>query len=254
MGGISNMDKELKRFDIKIEIDADETKAEDGKMTFGGYGATFGGKPDHHNDIIAEGAFAKTLQEKSLEDIKLLYQHDRWIPIGVFTELKENKTGLKFKAELANTQWGSETYELLKMKALNSMSIGFYTNEADFDRQSGVRTIKEVELMEISVVTFPANENARINRVKSQEDIEFRLRFAGFSEDEIKKATVLLAPFLLQSESESVIDEDKDKDKDKADAILDDKGEPIVFTDAEAEEIRQAIKGSHESLTTPSNP
>ncbi|MCH7909417.1 MAG: HK97 family phage prohead protease [Candidatus Hydrogenedentes bacterium] len=89
-------------------------------------------------------------------------------PIGVWTDIKETKDALEMTGQLAlKTQRGSETHELLKLGALDGLSIGFQTVKSETDEETDVRTLTEINLWEVSVVTFPAAHNARISTVKS---------------------------------------------------------------------------------------
>lgn len=153
---------------LSAEIEIKEVTAEG---VFHGYGSVFGNL-DSDRDIIVPGAFAKTLKKKRPSKIKLLWQHDPAQPIGVWEAMEEDKRGLKVQGRLLINQGvpkADEAYALLKAGALDAMSIGFAIPQggADWDSGKGVRTITEVDLWEISLVTFPANGKARITRVKS---------------------------------------------------------------------------------------
>lgn len=146
--------------------------SEDG--AFEGYGSVFGVK-DSYDEIVAPGAFAETLDaHKSKGTLPaMLWQHRGGEPIGVYTGMEEDSIGLKVRGQLAlKTVRGAEAYELLKMKAINGLSIGFVTREDNYDRVSGVRTLKRVDLWEVSLVTFPANDAARVQGVKSIEEFQ----------------------------------------------------------------------------------
>jgi len=165
--GICQCDTEIKKLTFHSEV-----KANDDKGTFTGYGSIFGNE-DQGSDIMQKGAFTKSLEQRPASKVKMLYQHKTDEPIGVFTEMYEDSKGLFVKGQLAmGTQKGREAYELLKMGALDGMSIGF---RADPDKQGynenkrGTRTLKEVDLMEISLVTFPMNERALIENVKASQ-------------------------------------------------------------------------------------
>lgn len=171
-----------------------ELKALNEDGTFSGYGSVFGVK-DSYDEIVAPGAFAESLAaHKAAGSMPaLLWQHRSGEPIGVYTSMEEDSIGLKVAGQLAlKTVRGAEAYELLKMKAISGLSIGFITREDAFDRVTGVRTLKKVDLWETSLVTFPANEAARVQGVKSVELIEDLksaeqyLRDAGMSRTEAK--------------------------------------------------------------------
>lgn len=139
--------------------------------SFEGYGSVFGNK-DLGNDVIEKGAFAQSLKKKKPHMVKLLYQHKSDMPIGVFDELREDDHGLYIKGRLAlKTQAGAEAYELLKMGALDGLSIGFRVNpdQVSYDKRNNKRLIKEVDLMEVSLVTFPMNPKATVRSVKGRE-------------------------------------------------------------------------------------
>ena len=159
-------DKDI--IEVKSELKAwdDENSSEEYGM-FEGYGSVFGNK-DLGNDVIEKGAFTKSIKRRTNKGVKLLYQHKSDMPIGVFDEIREDDHGLVVKGRLAlKTQAGAEAYELLKMGALDGLSIGFKINPAEvsYDR----RIIKEVDLMEVSLVTFPMNPQATVRSVKGQE-------------------------------------------------------------------------------------
>jgi HK97 family phage prohead protease len=160
--------------------------AEDDKqMRFKGYGAVFG-NVDSYGDVIEQGAFAKTLaeSEKSGRWPAMLAQHGGWgisstdmTPIGVWESLTENGTGLKAAGVLAPTPRGTEIYTLMKMTprpAIDGLSIGYIAKKFTLGTKQGEprRLLHEVELMEISPVTFPANGKARVTSVKSADFTE----------------------------------------------------------------------------------
>lgn len=187
---------------IELKFDSANTET----MVFEGYGAVFG-NVDAHGDVISPGAFADTLadSQKSGHWPAMLLQHGGGgffgggddTPIGVWTEIAEDGKGLKVKGQLADTPRGHEIYTLLKMEprpAINGLSIGYRVKE--FAKRTKPeeprRTLKKLDLIEISPVTFPANGEARIQAVKSIDDldgpaeIETYLREAGLTRNEAK--------------------------------------------------------------------
>jgi len=149
---------------------------------FSGYGSVFG-VVDSYQEVVAAGAFKESLDSRMPS---LLWQHRSGEPIGVYTTVKEDNIGLHVEGKLAlKTARGAEAYELLKMGAISGLSIGFVTREDNYDRVTGVRTLKKVDLWEVSLVTFPANDASRVANVKSIEsikslaDAETYLREAG---------------------------------------------------------------------------
>ena len=153
------------QFELKTVEDDDEQKGE-----FSGYGSIFGNK-DLGNDVVVSGAFGKSLRRRKPKEVKLLWQHKQDMPIGVFDKITEDGDGLAVKGRLAlGTQMGREAYELMKMGALDGLSIGYKAdpNKQEYDSRRRRRMLKEVDLMEISLVTFPMNPKARVSAVKGE--------------------------------------------------------------------------------------
>jgi uncharacterized protein len=144
-----------------------EHMREDGYFT--GYASVFG-VVDSHNEQVAKGAFLRSLSEWRYagRSPAMLWMHDPTQPIGVWLMLQEDSRGLLVEGRLAlGTQKGREAHELLKMGALTGLSIGYRVVASQIDAQRKVRILTDVDLFEISVVTFPANESARVRDVKS---------------------------------------------------------------------------------------
>jgi len=122
------------------------------------------GVVDSYNDVVEPGAFARTLDHKKGK-VPLLWQHDSHEPIGV-AYLADSKDGLRVHGKL-NLAVGKarEAFELVKQGAINGFSIGYETVKESWE--GSIRYLKELSLWEVSVVTFPANDEARIATVKS---------------------------------------------------------------------------------------
>jgi HK97 family phage prohead protease len=157
-----------------------------------GYGSTFG-NIDQGFDIVEKGAFAESLEERGLP--KMLWGHDFFEPpIGKWQKASEDEHGLLLEGKLnLDTQRGQEVHSGLKMQTLDGLSIGYLEKESDVDKR-GIRHLKEVELFEVSVVTFPMNEMARVDTVKNRiaqgigkVELEKVLRDAGFSRTQAKR-------------------------------------------------------------------
>ena len=209
-------DEELEQQDFSDYLDFEaELKAEDedeGRGEFTGYASVFGNK-DLGNDVIEAGAFTKSLRRKGAKKIKMLYQHDTKEPIGVFDQVKEDGSGLYVKGRLAlGTQKGKEVYELMKMGAIDGLSVGYRVDSKgyEYDKRKRTRRLKEVDLMEISAVTFPMNPSARIQAVKSDFTVrewERKLREVGdLSHSESKVAASAVHKALNQREVEADAD------------------------------------------------
>ena len=144
----------------------------------------------------------------NMDKVKLLYQHNTNEPIGVFNAMKEDKNGLLVEGQLAmGTQRGRETYELMKMGALDAMSIGFKADPRNqsYDEKRRRRYLKDIDLMEVSLVTFPMNDKAVIHAVKGADrtvrEWEDLLRDAGdLSRTQAKMGAKALVDALEQRE------------------------------------------------------
>ena len=196
-------------------------------MTFSGYGAVFG-NVDAYGDVIAQGAFSKTLQQAKGSGTwpAMLSQHgggmwsDDPTPIGVWTEMREDGHGLYVEGKLAPTAKGQEAYALLKMEprpALNGLSIGFRPTEwvMRSKPEEPRRTLKSVDLLEVSLVTFPANGKARVKDVKSLaaediRDLEEALGERGLSRSDRVKAVAAFKSW-LQREAGVPINDPRDE-------------------------------------------
>lgn len=155
--------------------------------TFEGYASLFG-KEDLGNDLIAPGAFRASLQKRPADQVRMLFQHDPASPIGAWEVIREDRLGLYVKGRLTlDVDRAAEIHALMKAGALDGLSIGFHTVRARRDAASGARTLLELDLWEISVVTFPMQPEARVSAVKaghmpSERELERWLsREAGFS-------------------------------------------------------------------------
>jgi HK97 family phage prohead protease len=164
--------------------------------TFSGYGAVFGNL-DMKGDMIAKGAFTETLKQwrRRKKYPPMLLQHGGFmaedeVPIGKWLEMKEDDTGLAVEGRLINmdTERGRAVYGAMKEGVLEGLSIGFFTKEFTLGTKPDEprRTLKKIELVEVSIVTFPANTEARVESVKSTprtiREFEAMLRdVAGFS-------------------------------------------------------------------------
>ena len=194
---------QTKRLDVGFEL-----KAIGADGTVEGYGSVFGVR-DNYDDVIAKGAFVQSLNDHKAAGTMpaMLWQHDADKPIGIWTEMVEDEKGLRIKGQLAmETVKGKEAHALLKMGALNGLSIGFMAKEWAYERDTEVRTLTAIDLWEVSLVTFPANEKARVTNVKSAEelqapkDAEKALRDAGFSKSD---ATAFVSRVMRMGEARS---------------------------------------------------
>ena len=181
----------IKNLQIPLEI---KSVSETG--VFSGYGSVFHNE-DSYGDVVRPGAFKKSLAEweKKGRLPPMLWQHDGREPIGVFTKMVEDEKGLFVEGRLLidDIPQARAAYALLKEKALGGMSIGYREILIEQDHDEKVTNLLELDLWEVSVVTFPANEEATVDSVKSAlaggglptlPEFEKFLRDAGFSKSQ----------------------------------------------------------------------
>ncbi len=186
---------------------------------FRGYGSTFGGLPDAHGDIVAKGAYVKSLAKggRNGNGIPMLWQHKSDQIPGVWTELAEDSRGLRSVGKLAmRTSLGKDVYETMKLgfesKSFGfGLSIGYDVVDHEPGKEKGTRLLKEIDLWELSIVTFPANINARIETVKTlnpklfeeagtERELERSLRDAGCSRSFAQFLVKLYKPYLREAD------------------------------------------------------
>lgn len=172
-----------------VSLNLKKEPDEDG--TFEGYASVFG-IIDQGMDVVERGAFRKSLGGG--RKVKMLWQHDMSQPIGVWDEISEDERGLFVRGRLLkDVQKGREAMALMRAGALDSMSIGYRTIEAVAEGDGRVRKLMEVDLFEISLVTFPMLPDAKVTAVKSiQTEREFEkfLRDAGYSRKDAAAITL----------------------------------------------------------------
>lgn len=186
-----------------------DTKDVDDAGVIEGYASIFG-NVDSYGEIVEPGAFIKSLEksQKTGRKIKMLWQHDPHQPIGVWDELAEDKKGLRVRGRLLIDQSpkAREAHGLLQAGALDGLSIGYRTiKSSPKEGKQGIVSLNELDLLENSVVTFAANERARVEVVKSILDagqlptvreFEGLLRDAGFSKAKAAAIAAAATPHL----------------------------------------------------------
>jgi len=217
-----------------------EIKSLEEQGTFEGLASVYN-NIDSVNDVVVPGAFTKTIK-KNKNKVVLLWQHDPKQPIGT-VNLQDSKEGLMVKGKInLETEKGKEAYALMKQGAINKMSIGYDTIIDEY--KNNTRLLKELDLWEVSLVTFAANPLAEVTSVKSDEEIEFKTEIVeteplyidgkGYKTHEVKKGKKLSkinADKIRQcknmlDELLSMIDEDNTDESE--DVKNDDKKEDVI--------------------------
>jgi len=181
--------------------------------TFSGYGSVFG-NVDSYREIVAPGAFKESLKaiKAAGDPLPALWQHDQAQPIGGYTSLQEDEHGLKVEGFLMLDEVAKarEAFALMKRRVVKGLSIGYYVLSDSYDEKERIRTLTKLDLVEVSVVTFPANPEAQVDAVKaaiaagklpSMKEFERFLREAGFSKTEAAAIASGGLSKLLRSES-----------------------------------------------------
>jgi HK97 family phage prohead protease len=133
--------------------------------TIEGYASLFGAL-DQARDMVMPGAFRDTLAQRGLRKIPMLFQHDPSEPVGVWLELREDLRGLWARGRLIpDVNRARELLALLRSGAVDGLSIGYRTRRGVIEPRTRVRKLYQVDLWEISIVTFPLLDGARVNAV-----------------------------------------------------------------------------------------
>jgi HK97 family phage prohead protease len=146
-----------------------------------GYASLFG-EIDASRDMVMPGAFNGSLRRRGLRRIPMLFQHDPAEPIGVWLELREDHRGLFARGKLIpEVLRARELLALLRAGTADGLSIGFKTMKARVDPRTRVRRLAEIDLWEISLVTFPLLAGARVQSVSVSAAKENGFRSRPFS-------------------------------------------------------------------------
>lgn len=187
--GVAN--KGLKHRQVAFKADK---VGDDGSFT--GYGSVFG-VVDSYREVVAPGAFTDSLAaiKASGDPLPALWQHRSGEPIGGYDLLEEDDRGLKVEGWLLKDEIprAREAYALMKRRVVKGLSIGYYVEADSWNEKDRIRTLTKLELVEISIVTFPANPEATVDALKSKlaqgtlptlAEFESSLRDAGFSKSQ----------------------------------------------------------------------
>lgn len=164
---------------LEVKFAALEIKSEDEDeeyLTISGYGSVFN-NIDSGGDMVMPGAFKECIIKDRKP--KMFWQHDANQPIGAWDEMREDANGLYMKGRISKkAAKGAEVAALVKMGAVDGLSIGYRTQEYEMDMDQGVRKLTKLDLWETSVVVFPMNDLAGIYAAKSDEITERELERA----------------------------------------------------------------------------
>lgn len=186
--------------------------------SFVGYASVFD-KLDNGGDIVVKGAFKGSLSKRKSANVRMLFQHDPNEVIGKWADLKEDDYGLLAQGQLnLKVQRGAEMFALLEQKAIDGLSIGYRTIKAMPDKEKNARKLVELDLWEISVVTFPMNTDSRVGSVKGEwslRDAEHALREAGMDGNFAK----LVAKYGYDEALKRVADDPRDEGTGMSDVL-----------------------------------
>lgn len=214
---LNSQDNMIQKEYKQIDFFVDDLNSE--SRIIKGYAATW--DIDSVGDRIDPKAFDSTIvnnfllpiERKGSPDIRFCREHSHRDVIGRILNLTVLPKGLYLEAYISETELGNDTYILLKDKALDRLSIGFtIEDKKDITYEGNIRVIKKLRLYEISVVTFPANENAEVFSVKSVDRKsmnKFENFFSSLSETEQDTILGSMRNFLTVSEQESVDENQK---------------------------------------------
>ena len=172
------MGKKMEKRTVDITNISTRSK-DDGPIKISGYAAVFNSRTsigDWFDEIIAPGAFERSISN-SKADIRALFNHDWGKVLGRTKSstltLREDEKGLNFELELPNTTYARDLAESMERGDIDQCSFGFFVDEGkerwDYSQEPALRTLEEVELYEISIVTLPAYENTEASVVRSKE-------------------------------------------------------------------------------------
>lgn len=155
----SGLETKFHKFDSELTLDDDHV--------IEGYASLFGAK-DQGGDVVEKGAYAKSLGAG--RRVKMLWQHDPNEPIGIWDEVREDERGLYVKGRLLDSvSRAREAAALTKAGAIDGLSIGYRTVKSH-KNERGLRCLSEVELWEVSLVTFPMLPEARLDAQEGKSD------------------------------------------------------------------------------------
>lgn len=215
------------------------------------------GNKDYANDVTLKGAFAKSLMalKESGRDLVVLWQHDPTKPIGVWKNLRETERGLEGEAHLnLEVNLAREAYALVKQGAVTGFSIGYYVVDEEYDRKTNTNYLKEVQLQETSLVTFPCNDLSRTEEIKMKlkgnklptvDELKSFLTVNGLSSTDAERICAKYMPDYVDPDEEARL---KAEAEEQVQALIKEFGLKYTTVDeeAEAEETTDEVKEGQE--------
>ena len=180
-----------------LKLEEVRAEAFDQSLKIGGYAAVFNKFSEDlggFKEKISRGAFANTI---AVGDIRALWNHDMGTILGRTKsgtlKLSEDDYGLRFDLDLPNTSVGNHVYEVIKRGDVTGVSFGFFVNKEtwDFNQEPAIRTIHDIELIEVSPVIWPAYTQTSVNVRSATEILELNKPKLDFS-DKIKESELRL--------------------------------------------------------------
>ena len=152
----------------EVKFCAADLQSVEGTGVFEGYASVFN-RQDLGRDVVLPGAFRESLSKRGAAGVRMLFQHDPGEPIGVWEKIYEDARGLFVRGRImTEVTRGREVLALMRANALDGLSIGFRAEQGVRSKRTGVRRLKQIDLWEISIVTFPMLPDARVSSVKSR--------------------------------------------------------------------------------------
>jgi len=186
---------------LALPISVEKSSEEDGPLKITGYANTT--TKDRQGDVVPEEAWKKGALSNYAKNPIILAFHDHKRPVGKATGLEVDKGGLKITAEIS--KHATEVYNLIKDGILKAFSIGFLVKDADYDPKTDIFVIKDLELLEVSVVSVPANQDSLFELAKQfespEEYSEFKKSFCKSveqTETQVSKGDILMDNEALQ--------------------------------------------------------
>jgi HK97 family phage prohead protease len=152
------------RYGPAVPLEVKAAGAGDGRWEVEGYASVFGVR-DLGDDVVERGAFAQTL--RSGAKVRFLFSHDAAKVVGAPLALREDSHGLYFKGKISRTQLGQDVHTLVADGALDSFSIGYRPVDFELDPRAGIRRLKSLELLEVSLVSMPMLPAAQVTGFKA---------------------------------------------------------------------------------------